>query len=532
MTRRFLFVCGVQRSGTTALGALLNAHPAIALGIERYKFVYGRAPDEVGPQLFEAGRFFDVKDSETNLHAPSQYRRLQRDFDDATLVGDKLPGLQHRLPLLAERFPGASVLFLVRDPAAVAASWQQRADDAQDHWPAENGVERAVAEWNRSMRAVCDWKSDRLRLIPVSFERLFSGSLLHLRRLLAGIGAGETPEILRAFAEATEGWADRAARPQRLTEAGAAHVLEHARVELMDMLEERADGRAGARRGTRGPAARIEPGTYDFADFGCSNGKSIAEARKQFGGTRGIGIDISAEKVERARAGGFEVMQGDLTRLHVPDRAFRFVTMSHFLEHLPSVALARRCIETAVRTSREFVFIRQPWFATDGYLATLGLKQYWSDWRGHTNRMDPLDFYLAFRDLPATWRWRVYGRYRIADSGHESLIPIGAPTNQHQYEPARHGPKPEVRFDRPVYKETVALLCGPAVDFHAVEKRISYVEPLIASDGLRESEEMRAGLADLSSGMTAFAVGVEAFQADLAAFLAETGADIRPAPGG
>ncbi|HUF56148.1 MAG TPA: sulfotransferase, partial [Thermohalobaculum sp.] len=527
------FVSGVQRSGTTALGELLNAHPRIALGIERYKFVYGRAPDEVGPRLFEAGRFFDVKETETNLRAPSHYLRLRRKFDAATLVGDKLPGLQHRLPLLAERFPGARVLFLVRDPAAVAASWQQRAGDRQDHWPAENGAERAVAEWNRSMRAVCDWRSDRLRLIPVSFEGLFSGSLLHLRRLLAAIGVDETPEILRAFAEATAGWADRAARRPRLTEAEAGHVLEHARVELMDMLEEQAGGRAPAvRAGAHGPAARIEPGTYDFADFGCSNGKSIAEARKQFGGTRGIGIDISAEKVRSARAGGFEVMQGDLTRLEVPDRAFRFVTMSHFLEHLPSPALAARCIETAVRTSREFVFIRQPWFATDGYLATLGLKQYWSDWRGHTNRMDPLDFYLAFRDLPEAWRWRVYGRYRIADSGHESLIPIGAPTNQHQYDPARHGPKPEARFDRPVYKETVALLCGPGVDFHAVEKRLSYVEPLVTSDALSESEALRTGLADLSAGVTAFAADVEAFVAELDAFLRESGPGSRQASSG
>lgn len=36
MQKKFLFVCGCPRSGTSYLHALLAQHPAIALGLERF----------------------------------------------------------------------------------------------------------------------------------------------------------------------------------------------------------------------------------------------------------------------------------------------------------------------------------------------------------------------------------------------------------------------------------------------------------------------------------------------------------------
>ena len=61
-----LIVTGVARSGTTALGELLNAHPLVGLGIERFKFQFLRE-DNFSADLFTRERFFDFRPEDTNL---------------------------------------------------------------------------------------------------------------------------------------------------------------------------------------------------------------------------------------------------------------------------------------------------------------------------------------------------------------------------------------------------------------------------------------------------------------------------------
>ena len=56
-------------------------------------------------------------------------------------------------------------------------------------------------------------------------------------------------------------------------------------------------------------------------------------------------------------------------------------------------------VEKACSISKDFVFIQQPYFDADSYLFKKGLKLFWSDWRGHPNRMTSLDFNLLLRDL-------------------------------------------------------------------------------------------------------------------------------------
>ena len=220
---------------------------------------------------------------------------------------------------------------------------------------------------------------------------------------------------------------------------------------------------------------------YDFADFGSSHGGSLNYARKIFNGKHGVGIDIDSAKVDAARSKGLEVIQGDLTQLEFPDDAFRFVTMMHFLEHLPTLAMARKCILTGVRTAREFVFIRQPWFSSDGYLASLGLKQYWSDWHGHPNRMDLLAFYQVLRQLPKDWEWDIYARSEVHDSTHSCIHPLSSPIDQHDYNPDVHPQKPVHHFTEPVFKETVCFIYRPDIDAEALAKKVKLLKLLQTS---------------------------------------------------
>lgn len=229
---------------------------------------------------------------------------------------------------------------------------------------------------------------------------------------------------------------------------------------------------------------------FDFADFGCSSGSSMEWARRRLGGERGLGIDIDPKKVERARQAGLDAELGDCAALEVPDRAFRFVVMSHFLEHLPNLQLAEKCIKTAMRCSREFVMIRQPWFSSDGALAEQGLKLFWSDWHGHPNKMDSLDFVVCLRKMKWRWRWVLLGSKPIIHADHTALIPLHSDRNSSHYDKAIHGQK-----NRPdslpsgVYEEAVCILYHETIDPQPLKDAIHQHTVLLTSQDFVSADQ-------------------------------------------
>ncbi|NEP86465.1 MAG: sulfotransferase [Okeania sp. SIO2C2] len=70
---KYLFVCGCARSGTTAITKLLNAHPLIAIGVERYKH-YAKQDliHKLSPALFKLSVFFDIREEQTNINPQHQ----------------------------------------------------------------------------------------------------------------------------------------------------------------------------------------------------------------------------------------------------------------------------------------------------------------------------------------------------------------------------------------------------------------------------------------------------------------------------
>jgi SAM-dependent methyltransferase len=190
--------------------------------------------------------------------------------------------------------------------------------------------------------------------------------------------------------------------------------------------------------------------SYDFLDLGSSTGGSIAYCKRRFGAKRGLGVERSSSKAQRLREQGFEILECDLFALDLPPASFRFVSMMDVLEHLPDFGAVERALGVARDLARDFLFIRHPLFDDTPYLATLGLKQFWTDWHGHTAHVPVAMFLEIFRGMGLA---QVALNYRdpAHDSDHTSLLPLGAPCDQHHYDPKLHGPKPHVVFPRPVY---------------------------------------------------------------------------------
>jgi len=205
----------------------------------------------------------------------------------------------------------------------------------------------------------------------------------------------------------------------------------------------------------------IRTADIDFIDFGCSEGGSIDHAQRILEGKTGIGIDIQARNVETARKNGYHAFQGDLTEIKQIKDKVRFVLMSHFLEHLPGVQMAKKCIISSLSLAREFIFIQQPFFDSDGYLFDKGLKLFWSDWHGHPNAMTALQFHNILRPLQDAGkidRFAIYGKDRIKHSRHPALLPASAPCDESVWDAAKHDKKPFHIFLHPVFNETIVMI--------------------------------------------------------------------------
>ena len=136
------------------------------------------------------------------------------------------------------------------------------------------------------------------------------------------------------------------------------------------------------------------------------------------------------------------------------------------LEHLYSVKEAQAFILKACKISSDNVFIKQPYYDADPYLFHNGFKTFYSHWTGHRNQMVTPDFYYFLQEL-RTRRvisdFAIGYKLPITSSDSDMIHPLASPKDSHNYDPAKHPPKPAgVIFDYPVYFEIqVAIdICG------------------------------------------------------------------------
>lgn len=196
---------------------------------------------------------------------------------------------------------------------------------------------------------------------------------------------------------------------------------------------------------------------YDFVDFGASIGGSIDFATKALNGKKGLGIDLDPEKVRKMQELGFDAYCADFTKLPFPDKSVRFVVISHVLEHLPSLEIAKASIKQACDLATDFVFIQGPYYDGDEYLNKLGLKFFWSDWKGHTCHFKVKDLKDTLKELNVS-DYKLFMNKLVTDSMSPFIHPLNSPMNQHDYDPAVHPPKHLINFDRNLYREFVCYI--------------------------------------------------------------------------
>lgn len=189
----FVFVSGMPRAGTTALGQLLAISPKIVLFPELYSPYLAYSPACFTPEGL------DARVKEKNLRAlhPDQSGAIGKSartkvenakaklptVDRAIFVGDKRPLFQYGLPqtlkMLMDR--RVVVFHILRDCAHVAASYQKRANNPDDEWDPLRGLSNCIHEMNVTHRFIRDMEAGggnefvgpRHELLYVDYARVF-----------------------------------------------------------------------------------------------------------------------------------------------------------------------------------------------------------------------------------------------------------------------------------------------------------------------------------------------------------------------
>ena len=179
---RPIFIVGCQRSGTTLLRLILDAHPRLSVGPEsRFLDDLAKITGEDWHRIEPYGvprEFFN--DRFAQLFHDFQMDYAQRRGKQRW--GDKSPRYTLQLPYLSELFPNSQVIHVIRDGRDVVSSHRQRWGYASAY--------KATAKWQRYIEAARAAGADLgpERFVEVRYENLVSQPETELRALLAFLG--------------------------------------------------------------------------------------------------------------------------------------------------------------------------------------------------------------------------------------------------------------------------------------------------------------------------------------------------------
>ena len=320
-----LFAVGARRSGTLWLQRIVAAHPlASALPTETHLFSYGLSQvfDRLQHGLISSHRvgsvFADraeVVEAARSLCDAVFARFLER---DSRLLVERTPWHAYHLDLIAEVYPDARVLHIIRDGRDVARSLV-----AQPWGPTT--VREAALEWRTSVETARAARMPEARYLEVRYEDLLAEPEAGIRRLYEWLdlppGAGVLEAALaEAGARANLG-ADRAV-------STAKWRREWGRSELRAF-----DDTAGALLEELGYGSRPLPGGGDRARRAARRLRSFIRPGKAHTAPARATPDAAPTRPQRALEKVIEAIQDDRTdelrKISASATAFRIVDGSN-----------------------------------------------------------------------------------------------------------------------------------------------------------------------------------------------------------
>jgi LPS sulfotransferase NodH len=218
------FVVGVDRSGTTLLSLMLDAHSRIAIPYESNFFVRYYQQKELFEDLKDRNdrlalvksilstpyvKKWDWKitpeevidlDKCSNLqNTISQIYQAYADSFGKDIWGEKSPLYTEHIYLLNDLFPSARYIHIIRDGRDVALSIMQR-------WWGPNDFANAIRYWNRTI--ICARKMLKMlpkeRYIEVRFEDLVSNPANEIKKITDFIGVDFEEKMVSGYTKTAQ----------------------------------------------------------------------------------------------------------------------------------------------------------------------------------------------------------------------------------------------------------------------------------------------------------------------------------------
>lgn len=176
---KVMLISGCPRSGTTGFRTTLTQDTRLAIGLERYLRL--SINKKLTPDLWERERFIDVQPNDTHVQpnhrswgiANRAIDRVRDNYDTLDYIGDKLPRSANSFEVLAETLPDIKIIYLLRNPFDVAASYNKRARNENDkRWRPVTNYSVAVKQWNFDIRQAVAFL-DQLDFHIVRYETIF-----------------------------------------------------------------------------------------------------------------------------------------------------------------------------------------------------------------------------------------------------------------------------------------------------------------------------------------------------------------------
>jgi hypothetical protein len=204
------FIVGSPRSGTTWLQMLLLQHPAIVSLQETHVFSEWITPLlATTSRQREAGRNVGLSATFDNDQIVDVARSIygaviDRAIDghpDAGVFVEKTPGHVRHVRSILELYPDATILHVVRDPRATAASIVAASQSWGRTW-APSDVASAARLWRRAVVAGLEIPQLTERTMTVRYEDLTADGPAVLGRVLTALDLRSDAEECRAFVAA------------------------------------------------------------------------------------------------------------------------------------------------------------------------------------------------------------------------------------------------------------------------------------------------------------------------------------------
>jgi hypothetical protein len=208
-----IFIVGMPRSGTTLLSKILSSHSNICIAPESHflnywmqRFSFTSIQEDSGFEEFwqafihserfsyfeiDSTQLFSVVKFASEDRAQLFFSTLLKQFskkEKKSRWGEKTPAHYAYIDKLLEWYPNARILYVVRDPRAVAASMKNVP------W----GGNRVIAystRWKDSIKHLKKWVCD-YRVLKVQYEHFVINPEKYLRQICSFIGEDFQSQLL------------------------------------------------------------------------------------------------------------------------------------------------------------------------------------------------------------------------------------------------------------------------------------------------------------------------------------------------